>query len=89
MGSRKELAEVGIKRGDNKPFHLKDIPMPTQKYSVYSPIAPQSIGYSLLRCFLLQQPVKYITWSVIKNNEQFGALTKNASPDKNHSHPQC
>ena len=71
------MAEVGIKRGGNKPLHLKDIPMPTQKHPVCNPIAPQSIGYSLLRCFpLLEQPIKYVTWPVIKNNEQFGAFTK-------------
>lgn len=73
---RKELAEVGVKRGDNKPFHLKDVLMPTQKHPVCNSIGPQSVGYSLLRCFLSQQPVNYITWSMIKNNEQFGALTK-------------
>lgn len=63
--------------GGNKPLCLKDILMPTQKHPVCNPIAPQSIGYSLLRCLpLLQQPTKYITCPVIKNNEQFGALTK-------------
>lgn len=72
-----ESAEVGIKRGGNKPLHLKDTLMPTQKHPVCNPIAPQSIGYSLFRCFpLLQQPIKFITWSVIKNNEQLGVLTK-------------
>lgn len=71
------MAEVGIKRGGNKPLHFKDVLMPTQKHPVCNPIAPQSIDYSLLRCFpLLQEPIKDITWSVIKNNGQLGALTK-------------
>lgn len=51
--------------------------MPTQKHPAGNPIAPQSIGYGLLRCFpRLEQSIKHITWSVTKNNEQSEALTK-------------
>lgn len=64
--------------------------MPTQKRPAGNPIAPQSIGYSLLRCFpRLEQSIKHITWSVTKNNEKSEALTKMQVQIKIHSHYQC